>query len=118
MQIVPSPPAGSWTTYERIQRTSSDISSSPTSFDRIAVAFRLDSSLQPSGRRIAYSFIQPPSSVSTTVRSYNTIGRANLSRANGKEAQKRRGAEPRGDPAGGGAACDRGRHRGAVDRPA
>src|SRR6266705_5824820 len=57
MQTVPSPPSGSCTTYERIQRISSDFSSSPTCADRAAAAWTSSGESQPPRRRIAYSFI-------------------------------------------------------------
>src|SRR5438034_11229466 len=61
MQKVPRPPSRSCTTYERIQRMSSDISSSPTCFERAAAACSSSGVRQPLGRRMTYKFIAPPS---------------------------------------------------------
>src|SRR6476620_2061632 len=57
MQIVPRPPSLSCTTYERIQRMSLDISSSPTFVDLAAAACRSSAEPQPLDLRIAYSFM-------------------------------------------------------------
>src|SRR5260221_5180494 len=57
MQNVPSVPSGSRTTYERIQRMSDGISSSPTCAERAAAASRSLSVSQPLGRRMTYRSI-------------------------------------------------------------
>src|SRR3954453_10242195 len=64
MQTVPSDPSASCTTYERIQRMSEDISSSPTCFERAAAAWSSSGVPQPLGRRITYSFMETVLSVS------------------------------------------------------
>jgi ParB-like chromosome segregation protein Spo0J len=53
MQIVPSEPFASMTTYERIQRMSLDISSSPTRAESLAASPRSYGVFQPIVRRIA-----------------------------------------------------------------
>src|SRR5581483_10200935 len=57
MQNVPSVPSSSRTTYERIQRMSAGISSSPTWAERAAVAASSLSVPQPFGRRMTYRSI-------------------------------------------------------------
>src|SRR5919202_4320046 len=47
-------------TYERIQRMSSDISSSPTCRERSAAASKSSGDRQPRRRKIAYSCMSPP----------------------------------------------------------
>src|SRR5215210_4845510 len=60
MQTVPTVLPPSSRTYERIQRTSSDISSSPTLAERPAASSSSSGVLQPLRRRITYVFIMPP----------------------------------------------------------
>src|SRR5579862_4098898 len=57
MQTVPSAPLSSPSTYERIQRMSDDISSSPTCDERAAASRSASPSRQPSLRRITYVFM-------------------------------------------------------------
>src|SRR5215216_5968988 len=61
MQTVPTVPPPSSSTYERIQRTSSDISSSPTFADRPAASVSSSAERHPLLRRITYVFNSPSS---------------------------------------------------------
>src|SRR6476659_3222572 len=94
MQNVPSVPSASWTTYERIQRMSDDISSSPTCADRAAAASSSLPLSQPLGRRITYSSI-PSLLVINHDRSCgicitSTTVRANLDCVSSTQTRKRR----------------------------
>src|SRR6476659_4591182 len=94
MQNVPSVPSASWTTYERIQRMSDDISSSPTCADRAAAASSSLPLSQPLGRRITYSSI-PSLLVIKHDRSCgicitSTTVRANLDCVSSTQIRKRR----------------------------
>src|SRR5437870_13039797 len=60
MQTVPTEPPSSSRTYDRIHRTWSDISSSPTLLERPAASWSSSGDRQPLLRRITYVFIQPP----------------------------------------------------------
>src|SRR3954447_8811347 len=86
MQTVPSEPSCSLTTYERIQRMSSDIRSSPTCFERAAASCRDSGVCQPLRRRITYRsssgavgmglFLRKGCGISTIVRAgkeYTTV---------------------------------------------